>query len=450
MIIEGTKDSNENPAGPGFSFDSEGGRDLTTSLRKSFQLEGATKEAAAPGSRAGTAQRTVEGSVQSIPGTAGANLGTVKWQKLTTLKNLFNAGFITKTEYAERKCQVIDELTGTTFNGTRDGSHTQSTRGSTRGGTEGKTTERSKRGRTASDAYAHPEVVPKGPPDFTSIEPERATKHVYDLASRKWKKSAVQVKLDTTPFSKGSIRLVYHLQDTSDNKKGIDNKTTYVAKISMDPRDNANREVYFRDVEMQAIAAFYANQFNEYNPPKKVDFVKAWLLQLDDREGAPICGVERFIDGPYRKHNNNFGFVSDDERNTPQAFSHFTYESSNHGMLVCDIQGVSDMYTDPQVHSQDGQGFGKGNMGQRGIDKFIQTHRCNAICRYLKLPPINANYSGLGTLPVTQFMQYEEVRVVNIGSLAQFPRIDKATTTTAPLLDKQTNDDTLCAFCSIL
>jgi len=236
------------------------------------------------------------------------------------------------------------------------------------------------------------------------------------------------------------------LSVTKNVKKGADAKKTYVAKISMDPRDNANREVYFRDVEMQAIAAYYAKQFNEYNPPKKVDFVKAWLLQLDDREGTPICGVERFIDGPYRKHNNNFGFVSDDERNTPQAFSHFTYESSNHAMLVCDIQGVSDMYTDPQVHSQDGQGFGKGNMGQRGIDKFIQTHRCNAICRYLKLPPINANYSGLGTLPVTQFMQYEEVRVVNI---AQFPRT-KNTTPKTPLLDEKTSDDTSCSLCNIL
>eukprot|EP00456_Euglypha_rotunda_P049457 TRINITY_DN3966_c0_g1_i6.p1 TRINITY_DN3966_c0_g1~~TRINITY_DN3966_c0_g1_i6.p1 ORF type:complete len:126 (+),score=17.36 TRINITY_DN3966_c0_g1_i6:115-492(+) len=102
-----------------------------------------------------------------------------------------------------------------------------------------------------------------------------------------------------------------------------------------------------------------------------------------------MCGVERYIDGPYRKHNNNFGYVNDEERSTPQAFSHFTYECSNHKMLVCDIQGVSDCYTDPQVHSVEGKGFGKGNMGQRGIDEFLRTHRCNAICRYLKLPLIN-------------------------------------------------------------
>ena len=118
--------------------------------------------------------------------------------------------------------------------------------------------------------------------------------------------------------------------------------------------------------------------------------------------------------------NNNFGFVSEDERNTPQAFSHFTYESSNHRLLICDIQGVSDSYTDPQVHSEEPDGFGgKGNLGQRGIDRFLATHRCNAICRYLKLPSINANYSDLGTLPVTQYMSYEQVQIVNIH---HFPR----------------------------
>ncbi len=37
--------------------------------------------------------------------------------------------------------------------------------------------------------------------------------------------------------------------------------------------------------------------------------------------------------------------MSEDERNTPQAFSHFTYEASGKQMLLCDVQGVGDMYT---------------------------------------------------------------------------------------------------------
>jgi elongation factor 2 kinase len=275
---------------------------------------------------------------------------------------------------------------------------------------------------------------------------EGATKHVYDLAARKWSTSKVRIKLDTVPFAKGGLRLVYHMQELDCEEDG-----TYVAKLSMDANDRDDQDIYFRDVEMQSVAKYYAKLFNEYNPPKKVDFVKAWLLQLDDREGSPICGVERFIDGPYRKHNNNFGFVSDEERHTPQSFSHFSYESSNHGLLVCDIQGVSDLYTDPQVHSADGQSFGKGNLGQRGIDRFIQSHRCNAICRYLKLPSINANYAGLGTLPVTQYMKHTRVEVVHIGS---FPRLERPATITEdlsrPLLSEPAKEDSLCRFCLLL
>ena len=45
---------------------------------------------------------------------------------------------------------------------------------------------------------------------------------------------------------------------------------------------------------------------------------------------------------------------TEDQRNTPQAFSHFTYEASCQSMLVVDVQGVGDVYTDPQIHTIDG------------------------------------------------------------------------------------------------
>jgi len=221
-----------------------------------------------------------------------------------------------------------------------------------------------------------------------------------------------------------------------------------VAKISMDPRDIQNRDIYFRDVEMQTVAKYYASKFNEYKPPKNVDFVNAWLLRLEGREGQPMCGVERYIAGEYRKHNNNYGYVNDEERSTPQAFSHFTYECSNHKLLVCDIQGVSDCYTDPQVHSAEGKGFGKGNMGLRGIEEFLRTHRCNAICRYLKLPSINANYSDFGTLPVQRYMSYERVQVVHIGDFPEFSTPNLTNDARSPLVHRE--ETAGCKWCTIL
>jgi hypothetical protein len=56
--------------------------------------------------------------------------------------------------------------------------------------------------------------------------------------------------------------------------------------------------------------------------------------------------------GGRRKWNNNWDW-SDDQRNTPQAFSHFTWEASGHKLLVCDLQGVGDLWTDPQIHTHD-------------------------------------------------------------------------------------------------
>lgn len=105
-------------------------------------------------------------------------------------------------------------------------------------------------------------------------------------------------------------------------------------------------------------------------------------------------------------------------------------------VLVCDIQGVGDVYTDPQMHTLDGYalvlnpcppalssavwaaclciqsdyvarqpcpaalnssvfhtisrwGFGRGNLGVKGFERFLQTHRCNAICHYFRLPSVN-------------------------------------------------------------
>jgi hypothetical protein len=62
---------------------------------------------------------------------------------------------------------------------------------------------------------------------------------------------------------------------------------------------------------------------------------------------------------------------TDGTRLCGQAFSHFTWHASKGALLICDIQGVGDLYTDPQIHSSDGRGYGLGNLGQKGIDRFL-------------------------------------------------------------------------------
>jgi hypothetical protein len=158
-----------------------------------------------------------------------------------------------------------------------------------------------------------------------------------------------------------------------------------VAKVSKDPNEDKN--TYYRDVQAQACAKMWAMEYNDCGTPKVIDFVPAYVFELVDRPGRPLIGAEEFIEGVFQKHNNNVGGVvgGQEERATPNAFSHFTWEASNHSLLVCDIQGVDDLYTDPQIHTVSGKGFGRGNLGQAGLNAFLTRHKCNAICQHLGL-----------------------------------------------------------------
>jgi hypothetical protein len=206
------------------------------------------------------------------------------------------------------------------------------------------------------------------------------------------------------------------------DESGVPIDKRLVAKLS---RTDQSASMYFRDVEMQAWCQWFSKKYNMCHPPKKVEFLDAWVVELSDRESLGwwrrdyekentgkgsrsiysegsctfktntqkqakkvLCGVEEMISGEYHKWMDNTGNI-DDLRNTPHAFAHFTYEASGQQMMVVDIQGVADMYTDPQVHTGNTRMFGRGNMGEKGFEQFWETHRCNAVCQFLGLPLVN-------------------------------------------------------------
>nr|CAK6928274.1 unnamed protein product [Fasciola hepatica] len=103
------------------------------------------------------------------------------------------------------------------------------------------------------------------------------------------------------------------------------------------------------------------------------------------------------MEGEYRKYNCNSDFVDEQLRNSPQAFNQFTFERSGHRLLVVDLQGLGDLYTDPQIHTAEGVGYSNGTFSPRGMAFFLHSHHCNPLCEWLGPTAFNLAPSELGT-----------------------------------------------------
>eukprot|EP01083_Nonionella_stella_P043082 116273_1 len=335
------------------------------------------------------------------------------WGNLVNLEQLYSLQMINTIEYKMRKSKLIDSLTGTKVNIQTE-------------------TQRSQiidecKNPPQKRVLGETEIIKKMV-NFNELPSERAFRHQCRIhivhnkdnieTKEEWYQDTRRIKMAKNPFNNGTLRLVYYMQDIDElknrklnemsNELPIKNTATHVAKISIDPMEECI--TYFHDVAMQKHAHRFADEFNKNEVPKKVGFLDCSVYELVDRTPHVFCGVEQFIFGDYHKYTNNWDWVNQSvDRNTPSAFSHFTYQASGHKVLICDLQGVGDLYTDPQMHTYDGKGCGKGNMGKRGIDKFLSSHKCNAICTYLKLPHTNLSSQFTGTLPQKRYMNNEHI-----------------------------------------
>jgi len=198
--------------------------------------------------------------------------------------------------------------------------------------------------------------------NWEELPEERAVKWTYSTRTCEWNSDSILlVKIHPDSFAKGAMRKCFRMKKynpafllaSTPTHKNWNEASPYVAKHYYGehrPEADANDgQVYKDDIVLQKECSKWSTRFNDRDPPKQIEFVHVWLIQMIDREHQPYYAVERFIEGKYVKYNNNSEFVNDginedatalDEnsagylRSTPQAFSHFTYEASNRSLMV--------------------------------------------------------------------------------------------------------------------
>ena len=251
---------------------------------------------------------------------------------------------------------------------------------------------------------------------MTTTLPIPATKFIYELVTKDWKEvpTMIRIRNPNKQFESGGMRVCFDVEELDEDGTTSDN----VAKFFKNDIPDVVDLDYFNEAMAQCMSDEFAQNFNKLPPVRrKVSFLMCYVVRLDAKyvpEGKPgsffsyrtqdhdscMFVMEFKFKGSFTKYNNNFGevyekanpgmsFSQSNRRteilDTAEAFSHFTIQESGGSFLVCDLQGVEDFFTDPQIHTEDGKGLGMGNMGEEGIQKWAGCHKCNNLCRALQL-----------------------------------------------------------------
>ncbi|KAK8131367.1 hypothetical protein PG984_007805, partial [Apiospora sp. TS-2023a] len=195
------------------------------------------------------------------------------------------------------------------------------------------------------------------------------------------KEATSEVIIQRDVFGEDKFKIVYRGQYIAGPRAG----QPCVAK-RFKPGHGSFQQQLDHDIQLNGIAESIVDAWNAARIiGMPVHFLVPELMA--DEGGRRHRLVEPLIDGKYRKHNNNTGWVNrsqDPWNEVMQALSHFSYHHCRGSRLLCDIQGgvkhYSYIITDPAINSTTKHQFGPTDLGQEGILKFFASHQCNGFC----------------------------------------------------------------------
>ena len=210
----------------------------------------------------------------------------------------------------------------------------------------------------------------------------------------------IVIKKARHPFSEGAQHVVYHAREGRSRKKLVVKESKFQRALE------ERKSQYLTAVNIYGWANSYAKSFNDEKPRNtpEIHFNEVkFCEQTKMVKGSikSICYIyEEYMDGAYLKYNTNGGWVTptvSQYSDTTQAFSHYTWVKSEKQLVICDLQGVTKgdkiFLTDPAVHSKDYMLLqpkkGGNNLGPPGIKKFFESHRCNTVCKKMRLQPFD-------------------------------------------------------------
>ena len=176
----------------------------------------------------------------------------------------------------------------------------------------------------------------------------------------------------------------------------IDLNSRYICKKYLKSTNNSFLE---KHQEIYLLAKIFYDHFKVlFKKTKKslqIFYLYSDVIELnDDPLSAPLkqgakFQIEKMINiSKFRKYSNNATYVSDEEsyaNSVAQAFSHFTYVYSNGDLIIVDVQGDSKYFTDPAIHTREQKFPPELDRGLAGISEFLFMHKCNSICKSMKL-----------------------------------------------------------------